>query len=84
MNQRQLDSNFYLDHLFIKDFYRYQTKAQGHDVLNEYGGFDKRYSKRNNNPVNQKRWSEGRTGIPIVDASMIELNKTGFTSNKCR
>lgn len=29
-------------------------------------------------------WKEGRTGFPIVDAGMRELNKTGFMQNRVR
>lgn len=31
-----------------------------------------------------QRWSEGKTGYPIVDAGMRELNKTGFMHNRVR
>tara|TARA_Y100000589_G_scaffold277195_1_gene272072 strand:- start:2363 stop:3808 length:1446 start_codon:yes stop_codon:yes gene_type:complete len=31
-----------------------------------------------------KRWAEGSTGIPIIDASMRQLNKTGWMHNRCR
>ena len=37
-----------------------------------------------NNQEDFKRWSEGRTGIPIVDAGMRELNETGFMHNRVR
>lgn len=31
-----------------------------------------------------KRWCEGRTGYPIVDAGMRQLNKTGYMHNRLR
>ena len=31
-----------------------------------------------------KRWCEGRTGIPFIDAHMRQLNETGFMSNRGR
>ena len=31
-----------------------------------------------------KRWCEGKTGYPFVDAGMRELNKTGFMHNRVR
>lgn len=31
-----------------------------------------------------QRWCEGRTGFPIVDAGMRELNQTGFMHNRVR
>ncbi len=30
------------------------------------------------------RWSRGDTGIPIIDASMRQLNKCGWMHNRCR
>ena len=37
-----------------------------------------------NNPEEFKAWCEGRTGYPIVDAGMRELNTTGFMHNRVR
>lgn len=31
-----------------------------------------------------KKWCEGKTGFPIVDAGMRELNETGFMHNRAR
>lgn len=31
-----------------------------------------------------KRWCDGRTGFPIVDAGMRELNETGYMHNRAR
>lgn len=37
-----------------------------------------------NNPDEFKRWCEGKTGYPIVDAGMRELAQTGFMHNRVR
>lgn len=37
-----------------------------------------------NDPEEFKAWCEGRTGYPIVDAGMRELNSTGFMHNRVR
>lgn len=37
-----------------------------------------------NNPEEFKAWCEGKTGYPIVDAGMRELNNTGFMHNRVR
>ena len=37
-----------------------------------------------NNEDNFKKWCEGKTGYPIVDAGMRELNETGFMHNRVR
>ena len=33
---------------------------------------------------NLEKWCEGKTGFPIVDAGMRQLNKTGFMHNRVR
>jgi len=37
-----------------------------------------------NNKSDFKKWCEGKTGYPIVDAGMRELNETGFMHNRVR
>lgn len=37
-----------------------------------------------NNEAEFKAWSEGKTGYPLVDAGMRELNETGFMHNRVR
>ncbi len=37
-----------------------------------------------NNEDEFKKWCEGKTGYPLVDAGMRELNKTGFMHNRVR
>ncbi len=37
-----------------------------------------------NDPIEFEAWCEGRTGYPIVDAGMRELNGTGFMHNRVR
>jgi deoxyribodipyrimidine photo-lyase len=31
-----------------------------------------------------ENWKQGQTGFPLIDASMRELNETGYTSNRAR
>lgn len=50
------------------------------------GPFKKKYAAiawRNNEEEFQK-WCDGKTGFPIVDAGMRELNTTGFMHNRVR
>ncbi|BAC07977.1 deoxyribodipyrimidine photo-lyase, 8-HDF type [Thermosynechococcus vestitus] len=37
-----------------------------------------------NNEAHFAAWCEGRTGYPIVDAAMRQLNETGWMHNRCR
>ncbi|MES2689414.1 MAG: FAD-binding domain-containing protein, partial [Bacteroidota bacterium] len=48
--------------------------------------FRKEYDKINwlNDELQFKKWCEGKTGYPLVDAGMRELNQTGFMHNRVR
>jgi len=48
--------------------------------------YNKKYLniKWNNNESNFNKWKEGKTGYPLVDASMRQLNETGWMHNRCR
>ncbi|MCL1466716.1 cryptochrome/photolyase family protein [Argonema galeatum] len=37
-----------------------------------------------NNPEYFQAWCEGKTGYPIVDAAMRQMNETGWMHNRCR
>ncbi len=37
-----------------------------------------------NNPEHFQAWCEGKTGYPMVDAAMRQLNETGWMHNRCR
>ncbi len=38
----------------------------------------------NNNKTNLKKWQQGQTGYPIIDAGMRELYQTGYMHNRVR
>ena len=48
--------------------------------------FNKKYQnlKWTKNEIFFNAWCNGKTGYPIVDAAMKELNLTGFMHNRCR
>ncbi len=50
------------------------------------GSFHQKYDKVkwSHSETSFKRWCEGATGFPIVDAGMRELNATGFMHNRVR
>ncbi|MCE5293019.1 MAG: DNA photolyase family protein [Chlamydiales bacterium] len=50
------------------------------------GSFHEKYDKVQwvNNKDHFKKWCEGKTGFPIVDAGMREMNQTGFMHNRVR
>lgn len=51
-----------------------------------HSSFKPQYDRINwrNDPAGFAAWCEGRTGYPIVDAGMRELNATGFMHNRLR
>lgn len=67
-----------------RDFYRHILAHWPHVCMNksfklEYSNIEWSY-----NEENFKAWCEGRTGFPIVDAAMRQLNQTGWMHNRCR
>ena len=69
--------------LYWRDFYSYI----GYHVPHVYKkAFQEKYTNLswNYNEKAFKLWCEGKTGFPIVDAGMRELNQTGYMHNRVR
>ncbi len=77
-------STTFLNELIWRDFYQMILWHFPH--INEYKSFKKAYDniEWRNNETEFKKWCEGQTGYPIVDAGMRELNETGFMHNRVR
>lgn len=73
----------YLNELIWRDFYQMILFHFPHSVKNS---FKKQYDKIIWEKDDQlfKAWCEGKTGYPLVDAGMRELNATGFMHNRVR
>lgn len=74
----------YLNELIWRDFYQmiihhFPHVQQGKAFRKEYDLIEWR-----NNEQEFEKWCEGKTGYPIVDAGMRELNATGFMHNRVR
>jgi len=76
-------SEAWLNELIWRDFYMMILYHFPH-VVN--GAFKKNCDliPWRNNEEEFKKWCEGKTGFPIVDAGMRELNATGFMHNRVR
>ncbi|MCO4813907.1 MAG: deoxyribodipyrimidine photo-lyase [Flavobacteriales bacterium] len=76
-------SSTFLSELIWRDFFKQIIynfpKVVSSNFKQKYDGIEWR-----NNPDEFKAWCEGKTGYPIVDAGMIELNKTGLMHNRVR
>lgn len=70
--------------LLWRDFFRLMGKKYGNRIFQKGGmqGKDLRFLKNNRELFGL--WSEGRTGVPFVDANMRELAATGWISNRGR
>ena len=77
-------SETWLNELIWREFY-FQILFHRPDVAIGKA-FKKEYESIafENNPDYFKAWTEGKTGYPIVDAAMRQLNQTGFMHNRLR
>ena len=73
----------YLNELIWRDFY---SQILSHFPQVAVGPFKPIYGniEWRDAPEDFQRWCAGRTGYPIVDAGMRELNSTGFMHNRVR
>ncbi len=83
MGHRSAGSTIWLSELIWREFY--------HMILDRFphvakGAFKKDYEKIKwqGTDENFNAWCEGRTGFPIVDAGLRQLNQTGWMHNRLR
>ncbi|HEV7348280.1 deoxyribodipyrimidine photo-lyase [Telluribacter sp.] len=84
VRKARVHSSTFLNELIWRDFYQqilwnFPHVGQGEAFRPEYD----RIRWRNNEEEFQK-WCEGKTGYPLVDAGMRQLNATGFMHNRVR
>jgi deoxyribodipyrimidine photo-lyase len=72
-----------LRQLYWRDFY-HQIMAHYPTVLGAPMRPQYRRLKWSRSKIAWQQWTTGRTGIPIVDAAMRQLNQTGFMHNRGR
>lgn len=77
-------SSVFLNELIWRDFYQmilwhFPEVGRGRAFKQEYEHIAWR-----NNEKEFASWCEGRTGYPLVDAGMRQLNQTGFMHNRIR
>lgn len=77
------ENETYLNELIWRDFYQMIIYHFPHSVK---GSFKKQYDKIvwEQNEAHFEAWCQGKTGYPLVDAGMRELNNTGFMHNRVR
>ncbi|MEL6655783.1 MAG: deoxyribodipyrimidine photo-lyase [Bacteroidota bacterium] len=73
----------FLNELIWRDFYS-QILANFPRVAGDSFRPEYDFIEWRNDPTEFAAWCEGRTGYPIVDAGMRELNETGYMHNRVR
>lgn len=77
------ENNTFLKELIWREFFMqilwHFPKSVTHNFKPKYDGV-----KWRNNEAEFKAWCEGKTGYPIVDAGMRELNESGYMHNRVR
>lgn len=76
-------SEVYLNELIWRDFYAMILSNFPHVEKQAFRAKYERIPWRNNEEEFEK-WCTGKTGYPIVDAGMRELNATGYMHNRVR
>jgi deoxyribodipyrimidine photo-lyase len=69
--------------LLWRDFFRLIAKKYGNKIFHQGGLRNVELNYKNDENLFNK-WIEGKTGVPFIDANMIELKETGFMSNRGR
>lgn len=77
------DNEFFLSELIWREFFMQITANFPHI---ENNNFNPKYDniKWINDEEHFEKWKNGKTGFPLVDAGMRELNKTGYMHNRVR
>jgi deoxyribodipyrimidine photo-lyase len=71
--------------LLWRDFFRFHAKKYGVKIFQYKGTSGRReWTESVGERDRFKRWCQGTTGEPFIDANMTELNLTGFMSNRGR
>lgn len=75
-------SNKLITQLYWRDFY--MQIMTNHQVIRHSMKENYNQIKWENKTAWIKKWKEGKTGIPIIDAAMRQMNLIGWMHNRCR
>jgi deoxyribodipyrimidine photo-lyase len=82
-NGLRSENNTFLKELIWREFFMqilwHFPESVTNNFRSKYDGI-----KWRNNEEEFKAWCEGKTGYPLVDAGMRELNKSGYMHNRVR
>ena len=79
-----LEKNMFINRLQRRDFYRFWCMNPKNNVFAPYDIYDPatRYEKYDLHVLD--KWRKGKTGRPVIDAFMREMNATGYMPNSGR
>lgn len=69
--------------LLVRDYFKFFALKHGNKIFSPSGTSGVR-REWDADSTKLQMWKDGSTGLPLVDASMRELNATGFLSNRGR
>lgn len=69
----------WLRQLAWRDFYLYQSRMDP-----DYYHYEKKFDLSGLDERHFTAWRDGKTGIPVIDAAMRQLNETGWMPNRLR
>lgn len=82
--EKPWQDSIWLKELAWRDFYRQLMKHFPALSMNQPFKAETNTIRWRNNDAEFLAWCEGRTGFPIVDAAMRQLNQTGWMHNRLR
>eukprot|EP00929_Paragymnodinium_shiwhaense_P056577 TRINITY_DN28320_c0_g1_i1.p1 TRINITY_DN28320_c0_g1~~TRINITY_DN28320_c0_g1_i1.p1 ORF type:complete len:517 (-),score=127.07 TRINITY_DN28320_c0_g1_i1:413-1963(-) len=85
----------FVSELYWRDFYMYITYHNPHVLAGMTGGQNGNFNKdlgpvawkdieSNDGKLALQKWKDGQTGVPLVDAGMREMRRTGYMHNRSR
>ena len=69
--------------LIWRDYFKYISMKYGNKIF-KIGGILEKHYQWSNDKIIFNQWINGQTNEPFVNANMIELNSTGWMSNRGR
>jgi deoxyribodipyrimidine photo-lyase len=84
------DGNFkksvdaFIREVAFRDFYKHILSNWPYLEFNVPFNFSSLNLKLDEDPSKFESWALGKTGVPIVDAAMRQLLRTGYMNNRCR
>ena len=89
VNQNKLDSGskgaaHWISEVVWREFYRHIMVGFPRVCRHEPFKLETRRIEWNESEDHLRAWKEGRTGVPIVDAAMRQMNQTGWMHNRLR